>query len=205
MDEPISASYTLTEDDYINVAVAQQRYLMTSPVLRLAKWLLLGFVVFITLALPTSVLGRPWLPPKHRLAELVVVAIVLIGLWLLVYLAYHPRLVPNRFYYRRKFRSIPESSHRIEWGCDREELWSQTALTSGSYSWVLFKTIVETPECFLFYQGDLLSLWLPGHAFSNPADLRRFSDLARSRVANYVVLGERRFPSKPEPLGMDEL
>jgi hypothetical protein len=31
------------------------------------------------------------------------------------------------------------------------------------------------------------------------------ANLARARVANYVVLGECRFPAKPEPIGLDEL
>jgi YcxB-like protein len=205
MDEPISASYRLTEADYIDVVVAQIRSARTSPVFRLGRWLFLGFVVVVTLVVTASVLGHPWLPPgPHRLYQLARL-VILFCLWLLVYLAYHPRHVPNRFYYHRKFRAIPEGSLRIEWGCDRESLWSQTALASGSYRWELFRTIVETPECFLFYQGEQISLWLPGHAFSSPGDLRRFADLARSRVANYVVLGECQFPTKPEPVGLDEL
>jgi hypothetical protein len=177
---------------------------MTNPIFRVAKWLFLGFTIFITLVLPFSVLLNPLLFSEERWDSLVVVVVVLMGFWSLVYLA-HPRNILNRIYYGRKFWTFPEGSRRIEWGCDPEGLWSQTSLASGSYRWELFRTIVETPECFLFYQGEQISLWLPGHAFSNPGDLRQFADLARSRVANYVVLGEYRFPSKPEPVGLNEL
>ena len=67
------------------------------------------------------------------------------------------------------------------------------------------KKVVEASSGFLLYQTDQSFRIIPGRAFASAQAIRRFADLARAKVPNYVVLGECQFPAKPEPIGLDEL
>ncbi len=123
----------------------------------------------------------------------------------LAFYLFYPKNFLNVLWYRHHYRALPEATRSIEWGFEPEQLWSRTELAESVFRWELFQTIVETPKCFLFYQGQHLLLWLPARAFSSPGMLRMFTDLTRAKVPNYVVLGECRFPAKPEPVAFEEL
>ncbi len=107
--------------------------------------------------------------------------------------------------YRKHIRTVADQSRSVEWGYDHERLWFHSKLIEAAYRWAFFKAIVEAPRCFLLYQGNELVVWLPLRGFASAEAIRQFTDLARARVPNYVVLGECHFPAKPEPIGLDEL
>jgi hypothetical protein len=199
MDELITAHYSWTEADFIEACVARHRYSLRSPIVGLGRVFLTGVAV-LAVAVVTVKQGAE-LNPRTIVPDLAIPLLFGVGLLYLFY----PQNFLNRLWYRHNCRSLPEATRSIEWGFGPADLWSRTELAESVYRWELFQTIVETRRCFLLYQGPHLALWLPDRAFSSPGMLRMFSDLARTKVPNYVVLGECRFPAKPEPIGLDEL
>ncbi len=201
MDDLITARYHITLGDFVKLCAAHQRYIWRRSPIILAGRVFLGLLV---LALLTGWIVRHG---NHAfdpglLVELWWLPVLIL---LLTYL-FHPKNFLNSIHYAQKFRTIAEASRSIEWGFGPDLLWMRTGLAESTCRWELFDTLVETPECFLFYlPGRHLVLWLPSRGFSSPGMLRSFTDLARTRVPNYVVLGECRFPAKPEPVGLDEL
>jgi hypothetical protein len=107
--------------------------------------------------------------------------------------------------YRKKLRSMANLSRSVEWDYDQERLRFRSELTEVAYRWAFFKTIVEAPRCFLFYEDKELSLWVPVKGFSSAESIRRFADLARTKVPNYVMLGECQHVGKPQQVAFDEL
>ena len=204
MDDLITARYQITLGDFVELCVAHQRFLRRkSPILRFGQ-VFFGLIALLFLFTMVIVVrpGRGAVDPSEVFRELWWLPIVVISV---LYL-FHPKNVLNRIQYAQKFKTIAEASRSIEWGFGPEGLWSKTGLAESTYRWELFETLAESPECFLFYlPGRHLILWLPAHGFSSPGMLRSFTDLARIRVPHYVVLGECRFPAKPEPVGLDEL
>jgi YcxB-like protein len=199
MDEMITARYTMTESDYVEVCVAKHRYSLRGPIAGFARIFCIGLpvlgVVAITMGLP------PGADPESVLPGLVVLMLLSAGM---AYL-FHPKNFLNVLWYRHHWRMLPEATRSIEWGFEPEQLWARNELAESVIRWELFQTIVETPKCFLFFQGKHLLLWLPSHGFSSPGMLRTFTELARTKVPNYVVVGECQFPAKPESVGLDEL
>lgn len=202
MDDLVTARYTMAADDFVDFCVANQRHLWrSSPVLKLGK-----VVFFLFLA----VLAAGWFVQRGPLALqpwvwLRDLTIPLLVIGLVVYL-FRPSNLLNRLGFQYQFRSmVPEAARSTEWGFDGEGLWYRNALAESTFRWELCETIVESPRCFLFYQASRNIACLPSRGFSSPGMLRSFTDLARLRVPNYVVLGPCYFPAKPEPIGLDEL
>jgi hypothetical protein len=199
MDEMITARYTMTERDYVEVCVARHRYSIRGPIVGFARVLFTGLAVLVVVAV--TVKQGVALNPRTIVQDLTFPILLVGGLMYL----FHPRNFLNVLWYRHHCRSLPEATRSIEWGFEPSQLWSRNELAESVFRWELFQTIVETPRCFLFYQGQHLLLWLPSHGFSSPGMLRMFTELARAKVPNYVVVGECRFPAKPEPIGLNEL
>jgi hypothetical protein len=199
MDEMITARYTWTDADYVEVCVAKHRYSMRGPIVGPARIFFIGLGVLAVVAetVKQGVVPNPW----TILPDLAFPLLLVGGLFYLFY----PKNFLNVLWYRHHCRSLPSGFRSVEWGFEPEQLWTRTELAESVFRWELFQTIVETPKCFLFYQGQHLLLWLPARAFSSPGMLRMFTDLARAKVPNYVVLGVCQFLAKPEPVGLEEL
>jgi hypothetical protein len=200
MGEPIASTYEWTDDDYIEMIVANQRYALSHPIVRFGLRFLSLIVI---LGGSGAIVGLIVIAPdRPRVLASVVVTVV--GLGVLIYLLRANNFL-NRIVFRRQLRSIPSESRRIEWGCDEGGLWLRTSTQESTIRWEKFQTIVETPKCFLFYEGKILNTWLPSRAFRSPEVLRGFAALAQAKIPNYVVLGECRFVGQPKPIGADEL
>jgi hypothetical protein len=197
MADGIASHYRWEVRDAVNAAAAVQRYQLRSPFL---KYLVLGILALV-------VAGAFYVPPVARpsLESLFfTIGPTLVGIGTLFYLC-SPKGLINRLWVGHRVRSIPEASRSVEWSFDDEMIWVRSPMAESTIRWELFKTIVESPDCFLFYQGDIFAMWIPGHGFSSPQAIRRFADLARMRVPHYVTLGECRYPAKPGSTGLDDL
>jgi hypothetical protein len=200
MIEPLSTRYSLTDADFFEASVAHQRYRLRSPIVNFGR---IFFIALLVITLASFWLRRGWqMMESGDLVRLLVAILLLVGA--LVYL-FHPSNLFNHLWIRHQIRSISQANRSGEWGFDPEGIWTRTELLETTLRWELFKTIVESPKCLLCYQGDLLAFWIVAHSFASPEMLRTFTEIARSKVPNYLVLGECQFPTKPEPFGLDEL
>jgi hypothetical protein len=200
MADEIASHYRWEIRDAVNAAAAHQRFQFRSPIVQFGKYFAIAILALVVAAALLSVAR----PPRNGESPAVSLVTIAFCLGLMAYLC-SPKGPVNRWWIGHKVRSIPEASRSVEWSFDDEMLWVRSPLSESTFRWELFKTIVETPDCFLFYQGDIFVLWVPGHGFSSPQAIRRFADLARVRVPHYVTLGECRYPAKPESVGLEEL
>ncbi len=184
MDDLITARYHLTEQDYCELCVANHRYLWRrSPILWFA-WVFFGGLLVLAVAGWFVSRGGAGMDPSTLLLDLPVPLLILGSL---AYL-FNPRNILNRLWYQYNFRSVLEGARSIEWGFDQEILWLRGHPLAAQATFIvsreLFPTIVETPKCFLFYQGanDRLSgSGSTSRGFSSPGMLRMFTELARTK------------------------
>ncbi len=78
------------------------------------------------------------------------------------------------------------SSAQVSWELVPEGILLQTGDSKKELPWRSMYAILRTRDGFLLWPGDLHETWLPVRAFACPEDVEMFSDIARSRVANYV-------------------
>ncbi len=201
MNDPISARYVWDAEAMTEALAAHLRQTLR-PVFRYLLILLMLIYLFGTIGLPLLIIGGPGSSPDSR-RNAIVALFIFVPLWAGLILAIRRRWL-LRLHAWRVFRSTGRESQAAEWSIGPDELTSRTDLSASIILWPYFIKVVETPKGFMLYQNVQLFHWIPGHAFVSAAELRRFADLARSRVANYVVAGECLFPIKPEPTGRDE-
>ena len=202
MDEPISARYVWDVEAMTEALAAYQRQSIR-PFIRLLSWLLMLCLLFASVFFTTWMMLDSRNPPEiKRNGAIALVVELAVWSWFLDGVR-NKRFL--RWQARRVFRSKPVGSDLVEWSIGPEEVSSRTQHSASTILWPLFIKVVETPGGFLLFQSIQLFNWIPGHAFASTDALRRFAELARSRVANYVVLGPCHFPAKPEPIGLDEL
>jgi hypothetical protein len=197
MDEPISARRIVTEDDYIAASEAHLRHRST-PITRLGQRFFFGLLILLSLTFPIVMFGDE--PRDKKLEALVPMTATIAGLWG----AWFWKTRGWRVGIRRNVRAIPEDQRRTEWTFDQDQFVSRNAASSVQTRWSVFKEAVEAPVGFLLYQSAETFSLTPAHAFTSEAELKRFAELARSKIPNYVVLGECQFPAKPEPVGLDD-
>ena len=203
MDEPISARYVWDPEAFAEALATHQRH-SVRPVFR---YLLLGLLMLVY-GFPS--IGIPvWLivdsrnqPETRRNAAIALVVVVALWAWF-IDLVRKKRVL--RWRARRAFRSLPGGPQQVEWSLGPVELSNRTTNSASTFLWTAFLKVVEDRKGFMLYQSGSFFNWIPGHAFASEAELRRFANLARSRVPNYIVLNECQFPAKPEPIGLDEL
>jgi YcxB-like protein len=202
MDEPISARYEWNAEGYVDAFEAHRKQAAGTVGRFLLRALLVIFAL-VTVGLPLAVVltGGNW---DTKWVGLVVWAVVFGYFWLMFYLAFWSKALKLRTA-RKTFRNLPPDALFVEWTFTEDQLANRTALSASTYLWPVFLKAVESPKGFLIYQNTNFFNWIPGHGFASAAEVRRFADLARSKVPNYVVLGECQFPAKPEPIGLDEL
>ncbi len=202
MDEPISARYVWDAGAMTEALAAHQRQpLPRRWIVFRVVYLLAFFVVLIVL--PASLAVDSTSPPESRRNA------VLVLIMACSFLSWFVIVVRNKRYLgykvRKAFRSLPNQAEFVEWTVAPGQISTRTSLRASTILWPLFIKVVEAPKGFLLYQNMQVFNWIPGHAFASAAELARFAELARAKVPNYVVLGECRFPVKPEPVGLDEL
>lgn len=202
MDEPISARYVWDADGLTDAWHAHQCHAIR-PIVRYPIYLFMLLLIVATLGIPVwLIVDRRSIPEIQRSGAIAFVILAGIWIWYLTGVR-NKRFLKWRA--RKAFRSRPTSSDLVEWSIGPDELHNRTANAASTILWPLFIKVVESPKGFLLYQSLQFFNWLPGHAFASERELRRFADLARTKVPKYVVVGECRFPSKPEPIGQDEL
>jgi hypothetical protein len=201
MQGPIDARYVWDVEVMTDGLAAHRRHVTWSGHRYLN--MLAGLLLILSIGGLVSmvlVLGMP--PEKLESAAIVLLLGILVWGWLISGQRNNRFL---RWQARKVFRSVPGGSESVEWSFGPDEIAMQTTKSASTLLWPVFIKVVEAPKGFLLYHNSQLFNWIPGHAFSSEGELRRFADLARARVPHYVVLGECRFPAKPEPLGLDEL
>ena len=91
---------------------------------------------------------------------------------------------------RRQFRRRADRDQVIEKtftddGCECKV----SDLQSSKTSWQLVEKCVETPRGFLLYlAGNTMFLWVPRDGFVHSHEVPQFSELARSKVAEFCVI-----------------
>ena len=78
------------------------------------------------------------------------------------------------------------SRARVSWEVHPDGILLQTEDWKKEIPWGSIYAILRTRDGFLLWPGDLHETWLPFRAFDRPEDVEVFSDIARSRVPNYV-------------------
>ena len=78
------------------------------------------------------------------------------------------------------------SGTRVSWELVPDGIHFQTEDSEKELPWGSMYAILRTRDGFLLWPGDLHETWLPVRAFDRSEDVEVFSDIARSRVANYV-------------------
>lgn len=78
------------------------------------------------------------------------------------------------------------SSARVSWELLSTGILLETEGSKKELPWGSMYAILRTRDGFLLWPWDLYETWLPIRAFARPEDVEVFSDIARSRVANYV-------------------
>lgn len=201
MNDPISARYIWDAEAMTEALAAHQRQSLR-PVFRYLLILLMLISLFATIGLPLLIIGVHGFSPDDR-RNAIIALFIFDPLWAGLILGIRKRWF-LRWHARRVFRSIASGGQSAEWSIGPDEVSIRTDLSASTLLWPYFIKVVETPKGFMLYQNIQLFHWIPGHAFVSAGELRRFADLARGRVANYVVAGECLFPVKPEPTGRDE-
>jgi hypothetical protein len=201
MDDPISARYVWDVEALTQALAAHGRSQLRTP-FRYLAYLMTAFAVSASIMIPLWLITETRLP-ESRTGACVALVVILIA-WAFIFRSSQTNQL-LRWQARWIFRSMPTKSQVIEWSFGPVESFARTENSSSSILWPLFIKVVEDREGFLMYQSVQLFQWVPGHAFASEAELKRFIELVRSRVANYVVRGECQFPAKPEPVGRDEI
>jgi hypothetical protein len=202
MDEPITARFEWNADAMTEAMAAHRRHSLR-PVVRALLILFLGLYVVGTVGIPLWLVVDSRISPETRRNAFVAFAVVSLAWVWLIGGIYNNRFL--RWKARRVFRSIPGGPQFVEWSIGPDQLSNRTTNSASTLLWPLYVKVVEDRNGFMLYQSVQLFNWIPGHAFASEGELRRFADLARARVANYVVVGECRFIGKPQPLGFEEL
>ncbi len=198
MEEPIQAKGIVTEDDYIASFDVHLRH-STSPILRFSQKFYFGLLILMTLTIPMVIFGdRTRAEKLEALLPMTGITSVLWGIWFWSTRRWRVNL-------RKSIRAIPEELRWTEWTLGDEFFESRHAGATVQQRWSMFSKVVEAPVGFLVYDNPQTFSLLPAHAFASAEAVRQFAELARSRVSNYVVLGECRFPDKPKPVGLEEL
>jgi hypothetical protein len=202
MDDPISARYEWNAEGLFDALESHRRQLRTT-----SDRLILGVILFLlALIFAATIWAVLWRPGQWAMkGRFLVGVVVVIGTILAVLYGTFLSKAPRRRAARKAFQHLPAGNRFVEWWFDESQLSNQTELTASTFLWPVFIKVVESPKGFMLYQNLTFFNWVPAHGFASPEAVRQFAALARSRVANYVVLSECRFPSKPEPIGVDEL
>jgi hypothetical protein len=201
MDELISARY-LWDVEAMTEALATHMRHSLRPIFRFLLILLMLFYAFLSLGIPTWIIVDSRSQPETR-RNAAIALIVFLALW-----AWFIDVFRNkrglRWRARLAFQSLPGGPQQVEWSLGPAELSNRTWNSATTFHWTAFLKVVESRNGFMLYQSAQFFNWIPGHAFASEFELRRFANLARARVPNYVVLGECQFPAKPEPIVVDE-
>lgn len=202
MDDPISARYEWNAEGLVD-ALDVHRRLAGGTVGRLILRAFLAIFAVVTIVMPLGVvLASGGFEAKRGL--LTVWAVVFGYCWGVFYLALWSKAIKRR-QARRAFRDLPDGDRFVAWTFDEHQIANRTALSTSTFLWPVFIKAVESPKGFMLYQSRNFFRWIPAHGFASEGELHRFADLVRTKVPNYVVLGECQFPAKPEPIGLDEL
>ena len=202
MEETISARYEWNPDALVDALAVHRRH-STTLLARLGLGLVLAFYFLATIGIPLVIAIRPENPP-HMKRNGFIALLVFGSIWYLLYQAVRKKTFQKKAA-RRAFGANPGLTSLVEWSADENQISNRTTLSSSTFLWPIFIKALEAPEGFLLYQNRTFFHFIPAHAFDSEGSLRQFADLARTKVPNYVVLGECRFPAKPEPIGLDEL
>jgi hypothetical protein len=195
MEELISIHYFLVEDDFLDAVGVHRRQ---SWMIRFARNGYFVLLVLASLLIPLIASGN--IPVDEKVEALVPLTLALAFGWSIL-------LVGSRiwrFKVRKQFRSLNEGERAIDWEVADEVLTCRSSLSESCFRWELLKKLIEAPCGFLLYVAEERYMILPARAFGSPESIRQFRDLARAKVANYVLAGECRFPAKPEPVANDE-
>jgi YcxB-like protein len=202
MDDPITARY-VWDVEAMTEALAAHRNHSIRPVFRHLLVLLILFYVFLSIGIPIwMIVDSRSLPEARRNATIALVVALVAWGWLI------SGARSNRFLRwraRKVFRSKPGGSEFVEWSIGPDQLTNRTNNSASTILWPLFMKVVETPKGFVLYQSIQFFNWIPAHAFASDEAVRRFAELARAKVPQYVVVGECQYVGKPEPIANDEL
>jgi hypothetical protein len=193
MSDPIHARYLLNDEETAASLVAHQR-VANYPLKGIVGHLLFGVLCLLTL-LFVAVLA---LETQAILREPVLQGLFLtVGMLWLVLILTKPNNFMTRRALRRQIASMTEEERINEFLFSEVEVKASSRLTTSIHRWAAIQRVVETPRGFLFYLNAASFMWLPSIAFSSADDLRRFAELAKSRVSHYVVTGPCQFERSP--------
>jgi hypothetical protein len=202
MDELISARYFWDVEAMTEALAAHQRHTLR-PIFRYLLIFLALLYVFFSIGLPIWVIVDSRSSPEtRRTAAIVLVVAVVFWGWLIHAIRSNQFL---RWQARWVFRSKPGRPDFIEWSIGPDQLSNRTTYSASTILWPQFFKVVEAPKGFMLYQNRQFFNWIPGHAFASAGAVRRFAEVARAKVPQYVMVGECQYVGKPEPIATDEL
>jgi hypothetical protein len=170
MDILITASYRLTDDEFVAISRANARHS------RLARNFFWGMwaAAIIALAIGAFALSTPGFRWFGAFAAFLGGSLI-------------NGLLTARRLARKEFVASPNRNSLVEWRFDPDQLVVTTGASSEKFEWRMVLRVVRTPDGLLIYINDQTFYWLPFHAFASEADKEAFAQLARSKVQNYVV------------------
>ncbi len=201
MDDPISVRYAWNIEILIEAWAAHQRS-ASSRVGRFVRYLGMLFYLVLSFGIPSWLLFDHRSPPEtRRNAFLALIFVTVLWASLVVLIRKKSFL---RWRAQRVFRSEASDSEVVEWSFGSTEISNRTDNAASTILWPLFVKAVEDRRGFLLYASIQLFHWIPAFGFASEGEMKRFAALARSRVANYIVVGECQFPAKPDPVGLED-
>ena len=86
---------------------------------------------------------------------------------------------------RKHYAKRPDRDMMVTWEFYPDRAVTVTDGASSQLQWRMFSRAVETKAGFLLYMNDRMFHWLPSHAFSNPEDIEKLSQLLQSSVPDF--------------------
>jgi hypothetical protein len=172
MDTPIVASFKWSEAEFLSAQQVKRRY---SPLLRkVRRRFLASGLIFVA--------GGVGFLITHGFLSAGIPFLVM-GVGLLAWPLFGKRAILKHYAQRT------ERDMMVNWEFRAGGLRCQTEASSGEMAWSVIARVLRTPQGFVLYLNDLLSHWVPVHAFRDAQELERFSQLVKSRVERYDQVG----------------
>jgi hypothetical protein len=91
---------------------------------------------------------------------------------------------------KRAFSTRPDRDKLVHFAIDSSAIEMRVdGLYESSLNWNAVVRVVHTPRGFLLYPNELLTYWLPHHAFASEGDRAAFIKLAHQFAASYQEIG----------------
>lgn len=195
MSEPIRAAYSL-EPSTVRALFASHQKVAKSPSRGVVRFVTLAAV---SLAGPFLLLQILHEPPALKGWQILSGVTLYVGtLWFLLWLT-RPDNPLTRGNLRCQPAELGPDPRRYEFEFWPTEVRSTSFQVTSIHPWSTLQRFAETSQGYLLYLDEQRFLWIPPGAFRSGDDMARFAELAKSKVAHYVVTEPCRFLDRTNP------